>query len=147
MARHAATLDVSILARPPGMIAVTGSVVGTLLEVVTLFVVLYTNVPWWVPAWTGACGLGLVASGLWAWQQPRALGRARQLGTAVAIVGLGSSAPAMRMWIQLGQADLDRVEIAAVGVALGVLCACYLAFAAADLMRTARLEALARGVG
>jgi len=127
------------------MVAVTGSVVGTLLEVVTLFVVLYTNVPWWVPAWTGVVGVMLMVSGVWAWQQPREVGKALQLGTATAIAGLGSSAPAMRMWIQLGSADLDRVEIAAVGVALGLLCACYLAFAAADLMRSARLEALARG--
>lgn len=149
MARHAATLDVSILAHPPGMAAVTGSVVGTLLGVITLFVVLYTDVPWWVPAWTGACGVLLVGSGVWAWQRPREVGKALQLGTATAIAGLGSSAPAMRMWIQVGSADpgMHRVEIAAVGVALGILCACYLAFAAADLMRGARLEALARGVG
>lgn len=147
MARHAAALDVSILARPSGMTAVTGSVVGTLLGVTTLFVVLYTSVPWWVPGWTGACGVMLVASGVWAWQRPREVGKALQLGTATAIAGLGSSAPAMRMWIQVGSADPDmhRVEVAAVGVALGLLCACYLAFAAADLMRGARLEALARG--
>jgi len=147
MARHAAALDVSLLARPPGMVAVTGSMVGTLLEVVTLFVVLYTDVPWWVPAWTGVVGAMLVGSGVWAWQQPHRVGKALQLGTATAIAGLGSSAPAMRMWIQLGSADpgMYRAEIAAVGVALGLLCACYLVFAAADLMRGARLEALARG--
>lgn len=129
------------------MVAVTGSVVGTLLEVITLFVVLYTDVPWWVPAWTGMVGAMLVGSAVWAWQQPRHVGRALQLGIATAIAGLGSSAPAMRMWIQLGSADagLHRVEIAAVGVALGLLCACYLVFAAADLMRGARLEALVRG--
>lgn len=147
MARHAATLDVSLLARPPGIVAVTGSVGGTLLGVITLFVVLYAYVPWWVPAWTGACGVMLVVSAVWAWQRPRDVGKALQLGAATAIAGLGSSAPAMRMWIQVGSTDtgMHRVDVAAVGVALGLLCACYLVFAAADMMRGARLEALGRG--
>jgi hypothetical protein len=147
MTQHAASFDISILARPPGMIAVAGSMVGTLLAVISLFVVLYADVPWWVAGWTGACGALLVASGVWAWQRPREVVKALQLGAMAAIAGLGSSAPAFRMWIQLGMRDpwWLRVEVAAVGVGLGLLCACYLAFVAADLVRGARLEALARG--
>lgn len=128
------------------MIAVAGSVVGTLLGVVTLFVVLYTDVPWWVPAWTAACGAVLVGTSVWAWQQPQAMDKALHVGAVMATAGAGSSAPAIRMWAQLGLDDpgLHRVEIAAVGVALGLLCACYLAFAVADLIRGARLETLTR---
>jgi hypothetical protein len=147
MTRHAVTFDLSLLARPPGMIAVAGSVVGTLLAVTTLFTVLYADVPWWVAGWPGACGALLVVSGVWAWQRPREVVHALQLGAATAIAGLGSSAPAFRLWIQLGLRDdgLHRIEVAVVGVAVGLLCACYLAFVAADLVRGARLEALARG--
>lgn len=146
MARHTASFEGSILSRTPGMIAVAGSVVGTLLVVITLFVVLYADVPWWVPAWTAACGAVLVATGIWAWQRPHAMDKALHVGAVMATAGVGSSAPAIRMWAQLGLDDpgLHRVEIAAVGVALGLLCACYLAFVAADLIRGARLEALAR---
>jgi uncharacterized membrane protein YccC len=146
MARYGAVSEDSVLTRTPGMIAVAGSVVGTLLGVVTLFVVLYTDVPWWVPAWTAACGAVLLATGLWAWQRPRAMSMALHIGAVMATAGVGSSAPAIRMWAQLGLADPDtyRIEIAAVGVALGLLCACYLAFAATDLIRGARLETLAR---
>ena len=129
------------------MIAVAGSTLGNLLVVITLVVVLYAEgVPWWIPGWVGACGAGLLVSGVLAWQRPRALVRALQLGTTTAVVGVGSSAPAFRMWIQLGLGDPipHRLDVAAVGVALGLLCACYLAFVAAELERGTRLEALAR---
>ena len=135
------------------MIAVAGSTLGNLLVVITLVVVLYAEgVPWWIPGWVGACGAGLLVSGVLAWQRPRALVRARPFllldeafATTTAVVGVGSSAPAFRMWIQLGLGDPipHRLDVAAVGVALGLLCACYLAFVAAELERGTRLEALA----
>lgn len=140
MTRSAATLDGPFLVRTPGVVAVAGSLVGTALVVITLLVVLYTDAPWWVPAWTGACGAALAGSGLWAWRRPHEVFAALQVGATVAVAGVGSSAPAMRMWIQLGLADpgLHRVEVAVVGVTLGLLCACYLAFVMADLVRGAR---------
>jgi hypothetical protein len=149
MATRAATLDVSILARPPGVVAVAGSAVGALLIVSTLFTVLYANAPWWVAAWMGTCGALLVTSGIWAWRAPHDVNKALLLGAAIATTGVGSSMPAVRMWIQVGAGDaaLGRADIAAAGVTLGLLCACYLSFAAADLVRAAWLSAMARRAG
>lgn len=122
------------------MVAIAGSLVGAALVVTALMVVLYTGVSWWVGGWMGACGLTLVSSGLWAWQRPRDVTSALTLGTVAAIAGVGSSAPAFRVWIQLGPFDPEagRVEVAVVGVTLGILCACYLAFMAAELVRGER---------
>lgn len=146
MATRAANFDVSILARPPGLVAVAGSSVGALLVVSTLFTALYASVPWWVAAWTGVCGALLVVSGIWAWRAPRDVTKALLLGAAIATAGLGSSMPALRMWILSGwdHVGLERADIAAAGVSLGLLCACYLSFAAADLVRGAWLSAMAR---
>jgi hypothetical protein len=140
MPRNAATLDGPFLVRTPGIVAVAGSLVGTALVVITLLVLLYTEAPWWMSGWTGACGAVFVASGLWAWRRPHDVFAALQVGATVAVAGVGSSAPAMRMWIQVGLAEtgLQRVEVAVVGVTLGLLCACYLAFVMADLVRGAR---------
>lgn len=121
------------------MIAVAGSMVGTAIGVITLFAVLYTEVPTWGLAWSTACAALLVGSSLWAWQRPRQVASALRLGVAAAIAGVGWGVPALRAWIQVGPADLARVEIGAVGVTLGLACACYLAFAAAELVRTAEL--------
>jgi hypothetical protein len=149
MATRAAALDVSILARPPGLVAVAGSTAGALLIVITLFTVLYADVSWWVAAWMAACGALLVTSGVWAWLAPRDVPKALLLGAAIATAGLGSSMPALRMWIldeaiDAGGASVDRGDLTAVGVALGLLCACYLSFAGADLVRAAWLSAMAR---
>lgn len=129
------------------MLAVAGSVIGTMVGVITLFAVLYTDVPRWMVVWTAACATLLTASGVWAWQRPRDVGKALHLGAATAIAGLGSSMPALLLWLEHGAAaaGMPRTEIATVGAALAALCACYLAFAAADLLRAAGLEAQTHG--